>query len=363
MATLSGAVPDAPGTAVAAPVSVSILGASGYVGGEFLRLALGHPHLRVAQVSSRGHAGYPVHIVHPNLRNVTDLRFTKPDDLEPVDVLVSAMPHGGLAHSIGQWEPFAQRVLVDLSEDFRLASADAYARFHAEPHSSPELLGRFVPAIPELSRDALRGATRVAGAGCIATTAILGLAPVVRADLLNTERDVIVDAKIGSSAAGKEVFLASHHPERAGAVRTYAPVRHRHQAEIEQALPGAPRVHLSATAIERVRGVLATAHTFVRPGVEESDVLAAFRAAYDDEPFVRLVRARRGVHRVPDPRILDGSNYCDVGFSLDTGTGRLVILSALDNLVKGAAGHALQALNVALGYPEAAGLGFTGLHP
>src|SRR5690606_25268830 len=159
----------------------------------------------------------------------------------------------------------------------------------------------------------------------IATTTILGLLPVVKAGLLDSARHVIVDAKIGSSAAGKEVSLASHHPERAGAVRTYAPTRHRHVAEIEQALPGAPRVHLSATAVERVRGVLATAHTFVREGVEESDVLAAFRAAYDHEPFVRLVRARRGVHRVPDPRILDGTNYCDVGFELDPTTGRLVV--------------------------------------
>src|SRR5690606_12670106 len=153
-------------------------------------------------------------------------------DLEPVDVLVAAMPHGGLARSIGRWETYAQRVLVDLSEDFRLASVDAYDRFHAEPHAQPDLLGSVVPAIPVLSRDALRGATRIAGAGCIATTTILGLAPVVRAGLLDTQRDVIVDAKIGSSAAGKEVSLASHHPERAGAVRTYAPVRHRHQAEV-----------------------------------------------------------------------------------------------------------------------------------
>jgi N-acetyl-gamma-glutamyl-phosphate/LysW-gamma-L-alpha-aminoadipyl-6-phosphate reductase len=342
---------------------VSIVGASGYVGGEFLRLALGHPGLRVTQVTSREHAGYPVPIVHPNLRDVTELRFTHPDDLEPADVLVAAMPHGRFAKSVEHWLPFGRRMVVDLSEDFRLASAEAYARFHTQPHANPSLLGSFVPAVPELHRDALEGATRIAGVGCIATATILGLAPVVRARLLDVERDVVVDAKIGSSAAGKELSLASHHSERAGAVRTYAPTRHRHLAEVEQALPGAPRMHMSATAVERVRGVLATTHAFVREGVEEADVLAAFRTMYDAEPFVRIVRARRGAHRVPDPRILDGSNYCDVGFGFDPESRRLVVLSALDNLVKGAAGHALQALNVALNVPERTGLGFTGLHP
>lgn len=342
---------------------LSILGGSGYAGGEFLRLALGHPDLTVRQVTSRQHAGHHVQLVHPNLRGVTDLRFTHPDDLQPAQVLVSALPHGALAGSVDRWLPLAGRALVDLSDDFRLDGPAAYAQHHAAQHPRPDLLGRFTPAIPELHRRDLPGSGRIAGAGCIATAAILALLPAVRAGLLDAQRDVVVDAKIGSSAAGSEVSLASHHPERAGAVRTYAPVRHRHQAEISQALPGAPRLHLSATAIERVRGVLVTAHTFVRCGVTATDVLAAFRAAYDGEPFVRLVRARRGAHRVPDPRILDGTNYCDVGFALDADSGRLVLLAALDNLVKGTAGHALQALNIALGLPERAGLGFTGLHP
>jgi len=343
-----------------APVGLSILGASGYAGGEFLRLALGHPGLRVDQVTSREHAGHPVHLVHPNLRGVTDLRFTKPSDLEATDVLVAALPHGKLALQIDELAPVAP-YLVDLSEDFRLKQPEAYEAFHDAPHPRPDLLGTFVYANPELNREQLRGATRLAGAGCIATASVLALHPVL--SLLDPGRDVIVDAKIGSSAAGSAASTATHHPERSGALRTYAATRHRHQAEIAEALPGAPTIHLTATAVERVRGVLVTAHTFVREGVVEADVLAAFRAAYDAEPFVRLVRARRGIHRVPDPKILDGSNYCDVGFELDEGARRLVVLAALDNLVKGTAGHALQSLNLALGFPEAAGLSFTGLHP
>ncbi len=352
------------------PVRVSILGASGYAGGEFLRLALGHPALEVSQVTSREHAGQPVHIVHPNLRGVTDLRFCRPEELSNADVLVCALPHGGLADRVDDVMPLAGRALVDLSDDFRLTSPEAYARFHSRPHPRPDLLGTFVYANPELHREELArtaaspaGPTRIAGAGCIATAAILALRPLVADGLLDVARDVIADAKIGSSAAGKDVSLASHHPERSGAVRTYAPTGHRHQAEIAQELAGGPTVHLTATAVERVRGVLVAAHAFLRQGVAEADVLAAFRRAYDAEPFVRLVRVRRGVHRVPDPRILDGSNYCDVGFALDEDTGRVVAMAALDNLVKGTAGHALQSLNLALGFPEVAGLGFTGLHP
>lgn len=344
--------------------TVAVLGGSGYAGGEFLRLALGHPHLRVTQVTSRSSAGLPVPLVHPNLRAVTDLRFVPPDALAPADVVVSALPHGELSGRLDDVASLAGGgVLVDLSSDFRLTDAEAYRLAYGRDHPRPRELGSFVYALPELFRDRLRGATRVAGAGCIATATVLALLPAVAAGLVDPSRDVIVEAKVGSSAAGSEPGLASHHPERSGAVRTYAPTRHRHVAEVRQALPGAPPVHLTATAVERVRGVLVTAHAWVRAGVTEADVLAAVRSAYDAEPFVRVVRARRGVHRFPDPRILDGSNYCDVGFELDRDTGRLVTIAALDNLVKGTAGHAMQALNLALGWPEETGLGFTGLHP
>lgn len=345
--------------------TVAVVGASGYAGGEFLRLALRHPCLRVTQVTSRSNAGLPVPLVHPNLRSVTDLRFVDPEELAPADVIVSALPHGELS---GRLDDVVSRldergVLVDLSSDFRLKDAGAYRLAYGRSHPRPEHLGDFVYALPELHRDELPGARRLAGAGCIATAAILALLPAVRAGLVDRRRDVVIEAKIGSSAAGSDPSLASHHPERSGAVRTYAPTRHRHLFEIRQALPGSPPLHLTATAVERVRGVLVTAHLWVEEGVRDADVVGAIRSAYAEEPFVRLVRAQRGAHRVPDPRILDGTNYCDVGFELDTDTGRLVMMAALDNLVKGTAGHALQSLNLALGHPEETGLGFTGLHP
>lgn len=343
------------------PVRVAILGGSGYAGGEFLRIALGHPGLRVVQVSSERHAGWPVSAIHPNLRALTDLRFVAAADLEPADVLVSALPHGALATRIGEVEALAPRV-VDLSADFRLRDPERYERAYGAPHPRPDLLGRFVYALPERQRAALAGADRIAGAGCIATAATLALAPLVDAGVV-ARRDVVVEAKVGSSAAGATPGAASHHPERMGVVRTYAPTGHRHTAEIEQSLGFALQVHLTATAVERVRGILVTAHVWLPDGSSDRDVRAAYDDAYEDEPFVRLVTARSGIHRVPDPKILDGTNWCDIGWSLDRDTGRVVVMAAIDNLVKGTAGHALQSLNLALGLDERSGLGFGGLHP
>jgi LysW-gamma-L-alpha-aminoadipyl-6-phosphate/LysW-L-glutamyl-5-phosphate reductase len=340
---------------------VAIVGASGYAGGEFLRLALGHPHLEVVQVTSERNAGLAVPLVHPNLRSVTRLRFSPLAELADADLVVAGLPHGMLVERIDELLARAPR-LIDLSADFRLRESAAYERWYGGPHARPELLPSFVYALPERYRDELRGASRLAGAGCIATAATLALLPLVRAGLL-ARRDVIVEAKIGSSAAGNEPTLSGHHPERAGVVRTYQATRHRHTAEIEASLGGGVQVHLTATAIERVRGILVTAHGWVSDGTSERDVQEALRAAYDEEPFVRVVAARRGIHRVPDPKILDGSNWCDVGFELDRDTGRVVMMAAIDNLVKGTAGHALQSLNVAMGWDERTGLGFTGLHP
>ena len=341
-------------------VSVAVVGASGYAGGEFLRLALGHPGLRVVQVTSEKHAGSPVEYLHPNLRGASSLRFTSLAELESADVIVSALPHGVLAGMIDVITGLTPTV-VDLSSDFRVSDPARYERHYGHAHPRPDLLGAFVYANPELYGRRLPGATRLAGAGCIATATLLSLAPLVRAGAL-ARSEVIVEAKIGSSAAGSEPSLASHHPERAGAVRTYAPTRHRHSAELEEHLPGL-KVHMTATAIERVRGIVVTAHCFVPDGTSERDVSAALQSAYQDAPFVRLVTARRGAYRMPDPRVLDGTNFCDIGFELDRDSGRLVMVSAIDNLVKGTAGHAMQSLNIALGFAETAGLGFLGLHP
>jgi len=176
----------------------------------------------------------------------------------------------------------------------------------------------------------------------------------------------VVECKVGSSEGGREPSDDSHHPERVGVVRSFRPVGHRHTAEAEQELTlgGAkPRVDLSVTAVELVRGVLATAHVYVNRPVEEKDLWKIYRERYASEPFVRIVKERGGIFRYPEPKLLAGTNFADVGFAVDPRGDRVVALCAIDNLVKGAAGNAVQAMNVALGFDERAGLGFVGLHP
>jgi N-acetyl-gamma-glutamyl-phosphate/LysW-gamma-L-alpha-aminoadipyl-6-phosphate reductase len=340
--------------------TLSIVGASGYAGGEFLRLALSHPHLEVKQVTSRRFAGEPVHFVHPNLRGRTSLKFVPPEKLEPADILVLALPHGVLAREFDRYAGLAP-ILVDLSADFRLKDPDLYRKYYGE-HPRPELLGRFVYAVPELYRERLKTADWMAGAGCNATATLLGLYPLLKGGVLKPS-PIFVTLLISTSAGGAEPNPASHHPERAGSIRVYKPTGHRHTAEVVENLPGRPEVHLTAIATDRVRGILMIAQTFLQDGWSERDVWQAYREAYGAEPFVRLVKQKKGIHRYPDPRFVQGTNYADIGFELEEDTGRLVVMVAIDNLVKGTAGHALQALNLRLGLPETLGLDFPGLHP
>ena len=186
--------------------------------------------------------------------------------------------------------------------------------------------------------------------------------PLAKAGLLVDDRPIIVDVKTGSSAGGASVNPGSHHPEKSHSVRTYSAVGHRHTAEVIQAF-GRSDVHLTMTAVDMVRGVLAAAHCFVKPGTTEKDLWKAYRGAYKDEPFIRIVKDKTGIHRVPDPKILAGSNYVDVGFELDPRTNRVVSLCAIDNLMKGASGSAVQAFNIMCGFDETLGLEFPGLHP
>ena len=339
-------------------IRASIAGASGYAGGELLRLLLGHPEVEVGQVTSERYAGRYVHGVHPNLRGRSMLRFSPLEELERCDVLFLALPHGKAAEQIGRFAALAERI-VDLSADFRLHDPEAYGLWYGRPHPRPEWLARFVYGLPELHRAELAGARYASGVACNATAVNLALRPLAAEGLV--ER-AVVEVKVGSSEGGASHSLATHHPERSGCVRSFAPTGHRHQAEMEQEL-GDVELHFSATAVEMVRGVLCTAHVFLSRPLEERNVWKLYREAYGDEPFIRLVKERRGVYRYPEPKILAGTNYCDVGFEKDADAERLVVISALDNLMKGAAGTAVQTLNAVMGWPEEAGLAFPGLHP
>jgi N-acetyl-gamma-glutamyl-phosphate/LysW-gamma-L-alpha-aminoadipyl-6-phosphate reductase len=350
---------------VADRLSVSIIGASGYTGGELLRLALSHPHLEVKQVTSERLDGQFVHFTHANLRKRTQLKFERSEAVKKCDLLFLGLPHGSAVSRIDHLSTLADRI-VDLSADFRLRNAADYDKWYGKPHTSPGWLEKFVYGLPELHRKELASTKYVSGVGCNATATTLAVWPLAAAGLIDTARGIICEVKVGSSESGAASADSTHHPERAGVLRSFAPTGHRHTAEVLQALKVkdvVTEVHLSATAVDNVRGVLATAHVFVKPGTAEKDVWKAYRETYNNEPFVRIVKERTGLYRYPEPKILSGSNYADVGFEMDPNTGRVVALCAIDNLMKGAAGTALQCANVMMGWDETLGLDFPGLHP
>ncbi len=341
--------------------TATIIGASGYTGGELLRILLAHPEIEVQQITSRRYLGQFAYQVHPNLRKRTKLKFTDPGQIAPVDILFLALPHGEAQKHIAEWASLAEYI-VDLSADFRLHDPAAYEKWYGRPHAAPEWLEKFTYGLAELHRDALRSAKYISGVGCNATATNLALLPLLQADLLDRSKPVIAEIKVGSSEGGAEPNPGSHHPERSSVARTYAAYGHRHTAEVIQET-GLTDVVLTMTSVDMVRGALATVHGWIKPGTATKDLWKAYRAVASANPFVRLVKERRGVYRVPEPKILAGSNYADIGFDLDESTGHVVSICAIDNLMKGAAGSAVQALNLALGLDETAGLDFPGLHP
>jgi LysW-gamma-L-alpha-aminoadipyl-6-phosphate/LysW-L-glutamyl-5-phosphate reductase len=375
---------------VAETITAAVLGASGYTGGELLRLLLQHPGVEVVGATSQTFAGDYVFKAHPNLRGRTLLKYVGRHELPRADVTFTCVPHGVGMKAV---PPILERggKVVDLSADFRLRDAATYKAWYGADHAAPHLLAEAVYGLPETRRDRIRGARLVSGVGCTATAVNLALLPLARAGLL-AGASVVADVKIGSSASGAEASIASIHAERSRAIRLYAPTQHRHVAEIEQELqelqesqelPGArasqgvaaaggpaPRIHFTGHAVELVRGVLATCHVLLPVGASttEKDLWKAYRASYGEEPFVRIVKERSGIHRAPDPKLVAGSNYADVGFDVEepragAGPTRILATCAIDNLVKGAAGSAVQCMNLMVGQPETAGLTQMPLHP
>ncbi|TDB78271.1 N-acetyl-gamma-glutamyl-phosphate reductase [Micromonospora sp. KC723] len=336
----------------------AVVGGSGYIGGELLRLLLGHPNVELAAAVSRRLGGRRVDGVHPNLRKVTDLTFCGEDELDSYDVLFLATAHGSTMSLLPRLAGTAT-VIVDLAGDFRLTDAGDYERHYGTAHAAPELLGEFVTGMPEMARERLRTADRISVPGCMATAAILALRPLAAASLIDP--DVVIDARTGSSGSGAAAGEHNLHAERSGAMRVFAPAGHRHEAEIAQACGVRPT--MTATGVEAVRGVQVLCRATLRDGADERTVRRAYRTHYADEPFVRVVAQRRGAYRLPEPKILTGSNFCDVGFAVREENRQILAVAALDNLVKGGAGNAVQALNIRMGWPETLGLGFPGLHP
>jgi len=340
---------------------VSIVGGSGYTGGELIRLLSFHPQVEIHQVTSRSHLGEYIHQTHPNMRKISSLKFCDPGQLEPVDLLFLAVPHGEVQKNIDEYAKLAPK-LIDLSADFRLHDTAMYEKWYGHNHAAPHWLPRFVYGLPEINRDAIQKADYVSGVGCNATASILALLPVMKAGLMDEPSSVTIEIKVGSSEGGASVNDGSHHPERSGVIRTFSAFGHRHTAEVIQAF-GLQKLWLTMTAVDLVRGALATAHLQLKPGIEMKDLWKAYRVVTQENPFLRLVNEKRGVYRVPEPKVLAGSNYADLGFAYDQENNHLVSICAIDNLMKGASGTAVQCMNLMMGWDEMAGLSFPGLHP
>ena len=253
-------------------IEVSVVGGSGYVGGELLRLLLFHPQVSVRQVTSARLSGRFVYTAHPTLRGTTSLQFTHPDALDRADVLFLALPHGEAAEAIDMFADKAERI-IDCSADFRLRDTESYEQWNGTPHPAPEWLPRFVYGLPERNRAAIADSRFVSGVGCNATVTTLALAPLVDGGLLD---HAVADIKVGSSEAGAKASPSSHHPERSGSVRSFKPTGHRHQAEVIQELGRGFRLDFSVTSVELVRGALVTAHCFLKESTYERDLWALY---------------------------------------------------------------------------------------
>jgi N-acetyl-gamma-glutamyl-phosphate/LysW-gamma-L-alpha-aminoadipyl-6-phosphate reductase len=238
----------------------------------------------------------------------------------------------------------------------------AYQKWYGEPHAAPEWLEKFVYGLPELHREELKTAQYVSGVGCNATASNLALMPLIQKDLLDTSKPIIIEIKVGSSEGGASVNPGSHHAERSNVIRTYSAYGHRHTAEVIQE-SGITDVTMTMTSVDLVRGALATVHGTVKGGVALKDLWTAYRPVAEANPFLRVVKERRGIYRVPEPKILAGSNYADLGFDLNPENGHIVSICAIDNLMKGASGSAVQSMNLMAGFDETLGLEFMGLHP
>jgi N-acetyl-gamma-glutamyl-phosphate reductase len=338
--------------------NAGVLGASGYAGAELLRLLAGHPDLDVAWAAGDQAAGQPLVSRYPGLRAAYgELAFCAVDEgLEKgADVIFCALPHGRSAE-VAARALAAAAVVVDLSADFRLRDPGAYPVWYGAEHPFPDQLGAWPYGLPELHRDELRGASRVAVPGCYPTAALLALAPLVAAGLVATD-GIVVDAKSGLSGAGRSLTDANLFVQANENVGPYKVGSHRHTPEIEQELAlaaGAPvTVTFTPHLVPASRGILATCYATLSPSAGDEELAACYAAAYAGEPFIDLLDPAGGW---PATRAVATTNRAQVAAAADRRTGRVVAAAAIDNLVKGAAGQAVQCANLALGLPETAGL-------
>jgi N-acetyl-gamma-glutamyl-phosphate reductase common form len=338
---------------------IAIFGGSGYGGSELLRILMQHPNAEIKFVTANEHAGKAVSDVHKNLLGLTELKFIKaPEDIEKlsdIDCAFFALPHGQ-AMEIAPKLP-AQMKVIDLSGDFRLSDSDVFAKHYGHEHTAMDAQSQFVYGLTETNREVIRSATRIANPGCFATATLLGLAPLVGNNLLSCR--VIVDAKTGSSGSGAKPAANTHHPQRSNSFYAYKPFTHQHVPEIEQELRSigewTNELIFMTHSLPVARGIFTSIYAETKKEIGAVDVRAMFAEFYRDSFFVRLVDGS------PDINWVKTTNFCDIGFAA---RGRqLVVFTAIDNLVKGAAGQAIQNMNLMFGLDEKTGLMLIGTNP
>jgi N-acetyl-gamma-glutamyl-phosphate reductase len=344
---------------------VAIAGASGYAGAELVRLAAAHPFYKITAVTSEKSAGQLVSAVFPSLTGVVEHRFEAlaPEALaERADAVFLALPHTKSQDPVALCMK-AGKLVVDLSADYRLKDVAAYEQWYQTPHTHPHLLEEAVYGLPELHREAIAKARLVASPGCYPTAAILQLAPLIAKNLVRPDL-IVIDAKSGISGAGRSPALPYHFPEAHESLEPYKIGKHRHIPEIEQELSGmlgktgSVTVTFTPHLVPMNRGILSTAYCKLVRDMPLADLRSLYREFYKGERFVRLYE-----DIVPNPRYIRGSNFCDVGVYTDPRAGWVVTVAAVDNLVKGAAGQAIQAMNLMMGLPEESGLTLPGSYP
>ncbi len=336
-----------------------------------MRLLLGHPCVQVAAVTSAGHAGQAVTSVHPHLAKLTDLRFSgeiSAQEASLYDAIFMALPHGHamklvpelLAAEGGGGPRGRGPIIFDMSGDFRIKDPDLFRQFYGMEHTATQWASDATYGLTEWNREAIAAARLVACPGCFPTGALLALTPLAKAGLLDNH--VIIDSKTGSSGSGKEPGEGTHHPIRSQDFRAYGVFNHRHRPEIAQELlkwlpGGSPNFKVTFTphSAPMVRGIFTTAYAFPRREVSQVELKSIYEEAYDSERFIRLVDS-------PRVAVVSHSNFCDMAVATD-GEGAVIVTSAIDNLVKGGAGQAVQNLNLVFGWPEELGLTFPGTMP
>ena len=337
--------------------SIAIVGASGYTGGELLRMLLNHPKVEVEEITSRQYDGVDAHKIHPHIRD-SGLTFKdkKPSELDS-DIVFTATPHGASMKIVPDILETGAKV-IDLSGDYRYKSKEVYEKWYGMEHTSD---AEAVYGLPEIYRDEIKKATLVANPGCFPTGAILSSYPLVKHDIVDR---IIIDSKTGVSGAGVNPSSTTHYPNIADNVNPYKISSHRHMSEIQQELKGFEDVKVSFTPhlVPVIRGIQTTSHSFLNnenENISPEEIKKLYEKEYGGEYFIKIMDDGE----IPHLSSVRGSNFAHIGgFEIDD-TGRLVMLSTIDNLVKGASGQAIHNMNILLGIPEETGLKHLGLHP